>query len=69
MDVQHLRLFSYHVAFVAGIACGYLCHKFRPSGRVALAVSPVPLLLSVAPPLAILFAQCRDVEGVRELFC
>jgi hypothetical protein len=69
METQYLRLFSYYVAFVAGIAGGCFSHKFRPSGKRALAISLVPLVLSVAPPLAVLFAESRGIDGVRELFC
>ena len=44
MDIQYLFLFCYYVAFAAGIAGGCFAHRFRASGKRALAIGLVPAL-------------------------
>jgi hypothetical protein len=43
MDARFvLLLFCYYVAFATGIAGGCFAHRFRPSGKKALAIGLVP---------------------------
>jgi hypothetical protein len=43
MDIQIiLLLLFYYAAFATGIAGGCFAHRFRPSGKRALAISLVP---------------------------
>jgi hypothetical protein len=69
MEIQYLHLISYYVALVAGVAGGCFAHKFRPSGKRALAISLIPLVLHVTPPLVVLLARYRGIDGVEELLC
>jgi len=42
MEIQDLFLFCYYVAFATGIAGCCFAHRFRPSGKRALAIALVP---------------------------
>ena len=67
MDIQHLYRFCYYVAFLTGIAGGCFAHRFRPSGKRALAVALVPLVLGAARAAAITAAPWCDMPGLRDL--
>lgn len=69
MDIQDLYRFCYHVAFLAGIAGGCLAYRFRPSGKWALAMALVPLVVGMARAAAITVAPWCDSPGLRDLFC
>jgi hypothetical protein len=70
MDVQDLYRFGYYVAFLTGIAGGCFAHRFRASGKRALAVAlVVPLVLELARGAIITVAPSLDMSGARELFC
>jgi hypothetical protein len=69
MDIQYLYRFCYHVAFLTGIAGGCFAHRFRSSGKWALAIALVPLVLVLAREAVITLAKMSDITGVTELFC
>ena len=69
MDIQYLYRFCYYAAFVTGIAGGCFVHRFRPSGKRALAVALVPLVLAVTRVAVITVARCLPITGVEEMFC
>ncbi len=69
MDIQYLYLFCYYVAFLTGIAGGCFAHRFQPSGKRALAVALVPLVLGLTRVAVITVARCRPITGLEELFC
>jgi hypothetical protein len=69
MDIQYLYRFCYYVAFLTGIAGGCFAHRFRPSGKRALAIALVPLVLVMARVVVITVADGLGSTGVRELFC
>ena len=69
MDSQYVYRFCYYVAFLTGIAGGCFAHRFRPSGKRALAIALVPLVLELARAAVITVAKCLDIKGVGELFC
>jgi hypothetical protein len=69
MDIQDLYRLCYYVAFLTGIAGGCFAHRFRPSGKRALAIALVPLVLVLAPEALITVAKWCDISGVKELFC
>ena len=70
MDIQYLYRFCYYVAFLTGIAGGCFAHRFRPSGKRALAIALVPLVLVMARAAAITVAKwCDDKTAAEELFC
>jgi hypothetical protein len=69
MDIQNLYRFCYYVAFLTGIAGVCFAHRFRPSGKRALAIALVPLVLGMAREAVITLAKCCNIMGVRELFC
>jgi hypothetical protein len=69
MDILYLCRFCYYVAFLTGIAGGCFAHRFRPSGKRALAIALVPLMLVLAREAVITVAKMRDITGVGELFC
>jgi hypothetical protein len=69
MDILYLCRFGYYVALLTGIAGGCFAHRFRPSGKRALAVALVPLVLVLAREVLITVADMCDITGVRELFC
>ena len=69
MDIQDLYRFCYYVAFLTGIAGGCFAHRFRPSGKRALAIALVPLVLGLTREAVITVARCCDITGVGELFC
>ena len=64
MDIQYLYRFSYYVAFLTGIAGGCFAHRFRPSGKRALAIALVPLMLVMARVAVIAVAKRCDITGV-----
>ena len=69
MDIQGLYRLCYYVAFATGIAGGFFAHRFRPSGKRALAVALVPLVLVLARGAVTTVAAWCDITGVSELFC
>jgi hypothetical protein len=69
MDIQYLYRFCYYAAFLLGIAGGCFAHRFRPSGKRALAIALVPLVLVMAPVATITVARCLPSTGLEELFC
>ena len=69
MDIQYLYRFCYYVAFLTGIAGGCFAHRFRPSGKRALAIALVPLVLGMARVAVITVAAWCDTTGLRDLFC
>jgi hypothetical protein len=69
MDIQDLYRFCYYVAFLTGIAGGCLAQRFQPSGKRALAIALVPLVLVMAGEAVITVAKWCDVCGIAELFC
>ncbi len=69
MDIQYLYRFCYYVAFLTGIAGGCFAHRFRPSGKRALAIALVPLVLEMAREAVITMARWCDITGIAELFC
>jgi hypothetical protein len=69
MDIQSLYRFGYDAAFLTGIAGGCFAHRFRPSGKRALAIALVPLMLVLARAAVITVAKMCDITGVGELFC
>jgi hypothetical protein len=69
MDIQDLYRFCYYVAFLTGIAGGCFAHRFRPSGKRALTIALVPLVLVMARVAVSTVAAWLDITGVRELFC
>lgn len=69
MDIQYLYLCCYYVAFLAGIAGGCFAHRFRPSGKRALAIVLVPLVLGMTRVAAITVARCLPSTELEELFC
>jgi hypothetical protein len=69
MDIQDLYRFCYYVAFLTGIAGGCFAHRFRPSGKRALAIALVPLLLWMVRVAIIPVAAWCDITGLRDLFC
>ena len=69
MDIQYLYRFCYYVAFATGVAGGCFAHRFRPSGKRALAIALIPLVLVMARVAIITVAKCLDIKGVGELFC
>jgi hypothetical protein len=69
MDIQYLYRLCYHVAFLTGIAGGCFAHRFRPSGKRALAIALVPLVLGMARAAVIPVAKWCDISGVGELCC
>ena len=69
MDIQYLYRCCYYVAFLTGIAGGCFAHRFRPSGKRALLIAFVPLVLEMARVAAISVAVCADLTGVSEMFC
>jgi hypothetical protein len=69
MDLQSLYRFCYDVAFLTGIAGGCLAHRFRPSGKRALAIALVPLVLVAARVIGITVDRWSNAAGISELFC
>jgi hypothetical protein len=69
VDIQDLYRFCYYVAFLTGIAGGCFAHRFRPSGKSALAIALVPILLGMAREAVVTVAKWSDISGVGELFC
>jgi hypothetical protein len=70
MDIQYLYRFCYYVAFLTGIAGGCFAHRFRPSGKRALALSLVPLVMVMAREAGITVAKwCDDIAFGENLFC
>jgi hypothetical protein len=69
MDIQDLYRFCYYVAFLTGIAGGCFAHKFRPSGKRALAIALVPLVVVMARGVVITLARWTNTAGIDELFC
>ena len=69
MDIQYLYRFCYYGAFLTGIAGGCFAHRFRPSGKRALAIALVPLVLALAREAVITVAAWCDINGASELFC
>jgi hypothetical protein len=69
MDIQYLYRFCYYVAFLTGIAGGCFAHRFRPSGKRALAIALVPLVLLMARVAVTTVAVWVDIPEVRNLFC
>ena len=69
MDIQDLYRLCYYVAFATGIAGGCFAHKFRPSGKRALAIALVPLVLAMARVAVITVGRWGDIDGAGELFC
>jgi hypothetical protein len=63
MDIQYLYRFCYFVAFLTGIAGGCFAHRFRPSGKRALAIALVPLGLGLAREAVITVAKWSDING------
>jgi hypothetical protein len=69
MDIQDLYRFSYYVAFLSGIAGGCLAHRLRPSGKRALTIALVPLLLVMARVAVTTVGVSLDIRELRDLFC
>jgi hypothetical protein len=69
MDVLSLCRFGYRVAFLAGIAGGCLSHRCRPSGKWALAVALVPLVVAMAREAVLTVCAWSNITGVSRLFC
>jgi hypothetical protein len=69
MDIQDLYRFCYYVAFLTGIAGGCFAHKFRPSGKWALAIALVPLVLVLARGSVNTVGAWFDIPGIGHLFC
>jgi hypothetical protein len=69
MDIQDLYRLCYYVAFAMGIAGGCFAHRFRPSGKGALATALVPLVLAMAREAVITVGKWSDITGVGALFC
>ena len=69
MDIQDLYRLCYYVAFATGIAGGCFAHRFRPSGKRALAIALIPLVLGLARVAVITVAAWCDITGLRDLFC
>jgi hypothetical protein len=69
MDIQSLYRFCYYVAFLTGIAGGCFAHRFRPSGKRALAMALIPFVLVMAPVAVVTVADMLPITGARELFC
>jgi hypothetical protein len=71
MDIQDLYRFCYYAAFLTGIAGGCFAYRFHPSGKRALAIAVVPLVLVMGPVAVITVAKWvgSDGTGVKELFC
>lgn len=68
MDSQYLYRLCYYAAFLTGIAGGCFAHRFRPSGKRALAIALVPLMLVLARVAVRTGAVSLDIE-VGHLFC
>jgi hypothetical protein len=68
MDIQYLYLFCYHAAFLTGIAGGCFAHRFRPSGKRALAVALVPLVLGMTRVAVATVAIGLDIREI-DVFC
>lgn len=69
MDIQCLYRFCYDVAFLTGIAGGCFAHRFRPSGKRALVIALVPLVLVMARAAVIYVADGFGSSAGRDLFC
>lgn len=69
MEIQYLYRLCYYLAFATGIAGGCFAHRFRPSGKRALAIALVPLVLGIARVAVITVGRWCDITGVGELFC
>jgi hypothetical protein len=69
MDIQYLYKFWYSIAILTGIAGGCFAHRFRPSGKTALAIALVPLKLGMAREAVVTMARWGNITGVEELFC
>jgi hypothetical protein len=69
MDILYLCRSFYYIALLTGIAGGCFAHRFRPSGKRALAIALVPLALGLAREAIITVARCCDIHGAEELFC
>ncbi len=69
MDIQYVYRSCYYVAFLAGIAGGGFAHRFRPSGKRALAVAQIALVLVLARGAVNTVAAWFDIAGIEHLFC
>jgi hypothetical protein len=69
MDIQYLYRFCYYAAFLTGIAGGCFAPRFRPSGKRALAIALVPLVLLMARLAVTAVAGGLNIPEVRDLFC
>jgi hypothetical protein len=69
MDIQHLYRACYYVAFLTGIAGGCFAYKFRPSGKRALAMALVPLVLVLARVAVQTIAKWCSIPELADLFC
>jgi hypothetical protein len=68
MDVQDLYRFCYYAAFLSGIAGSCFAHRFRPSGKRALGIALVPLVLGMARVAVSTVAAWCDVPGLSLTF-
>ena len=69
MDIQDLYRLCYYVAFLTRIAGGCFAHRLRPSGKRALAIALVPLVLEMARMAVITMVKWYDIAGLADLFC
>jgi hypothetical protein len=69
MDIQDLYRSCYYVAFLTGLLAGYFANRFRPSGKRALAVALVALVLVLARGAVNTVGGWFDIAGIAHLFC